>query len=77
MNKTRIIRRTSAGDSYEQIADAAASQWRSSTNRNWDNDASEALYKAYKTILDLHERNGTLTDSIKERISNKGRTIRD
>lgn len=63
-------------ESYEQIADAAASQWRNSTNRNWDKDASEALFKAYKTIRDIHQKNGTLTDAIDERITQKAMTIR-
>ena len=65
-------------DSYEQIVDSSVVLWRSleSAKQNWDGDAKEALYKAYKTILDLHEKNGTLTDVIKKRIVDKGQVIR-
>lgn len=65
-------------DCYEQIADAAAATWRSlePAKQHWDSDAKEALYKAYKTILDLHEKNGTWTQDIDIRLHNKGQTIR-
>lgn len=63
---------------YERIADAAATQWRGlkPSERNWDDYAKEALYKAYRTILNLHQKNGTLTDDIESRIVAKGQTIR-
>lgn len=66
-------------DSYEQIADAAIKSWREAgpAQRNaWGGEARESLYKAYKTILDLHEKNGTLTDDIRRRIINKGQTAK-
>lgn len=36
----------------------------------------ETLYKAYKTILDLHEKNGTSAKDFRKRIINKGQTAR-
>lgn len=66
-------------DNYEQIADAAVKSWREaepSQQNAWGGEARESLYKAYKTILDLHENNGTLTDDIRRRIISKGQTTR-
>ncbi|MDO8208409.1 MAG: P-loop NTPase fold protein [Gallionella sp.] len=65
-------------DSYEQIADAATTTWQKLrvSKRSWDSDAKEALFKSYKTILDLHEKNGTLTDVTNERITSKGKMIK-
>ncbi|HZW25202.1 MAG TPA: P-loop NTPase fold protein [Gallionella sp.] len=63
---------------YERIADAAGMQWRSlkTSERNWNDYAEEALYKAYRTILNMRQKNGTLTDDINNRIVAKGQSIR-
>lgn len=66
-------------DSYELIADAAINTWQNleSSTRNWNSGTREALYKTYRAILDLHERNGTLTDAVRERLISKGTAIRN
>lgn len=64
---------------YEQIADAAVAQWHAtdSTARNqWHKDARYGLFKAYRTILELHLPNTTLSEIEKKRIIEKGQTIR-
>ncbi|MDD5057477.1 MAG: P-loop NTPase fold protein [Sideroxydans sp.] len=64
---------------YELIADAAAAQWRvtdSAARNQWHQDARYGLFKAYRTILNLHEKNSTLTEAIKKRIIDKGQAIR-
>lgn len=63
---------------YEQIANAAVALWQRTepSKQNWDRDAKEALYKAYKTIIDLHEKKGTLNDALKKRLISTGQTAR-
>lgn len=58
---------------YEQIADMAVAAWDSA----WDELSSEALFKAYKTILDMHKKYGTHSAEIENRLTIKGKEIRD
>lgn len=60
---------------YETIANAAVKTWQETKhNANWNQDAKESLYKAYKTILNLHENQ--LSDESKTRLTESGLKIR-
>ncbi len=59
---------------YESIIDAAAEKHWQLTDPN--EDAVIAIMKAYKTILNKYEANGTLTDTIRNRLTEKGLAVR-
>jgi hypothetical protein len=64
---------------YEMIADQAVANWREkrateSAPQEWE---SEHLFKMYKTILTRYEDGHLLTEEIRQRLVEKGRTIRD
>ncbi len=59
---------------YEMIADRIVEN---SRLERYSERHLEQLYKMYKTILDLHEQRGSLTEEIKKRLKHKGTRIRD
>lgn len=59
---------------YEQIADSAAATYREAAAPN--PDIGLTLVKAYKTILDEHKENRSLTEAIESRLNGKALQLR-
>lgn len=69
-------------DIYSQIIDKAINDYREYKLEYGEVDPHfewlepESLFKALKTILNLHEARGTLTDTIRADLVNKGKAIK-
>ena len=69
-------------DTYTQISDKAVQDWREYKLEYGNVEPSfewlepESLFKPYKTILDLHQARGTLTDNIRAELVNKSKAVK-
>lgn len=62
---------------YETIADLMVKGWKEKDSQAQSDWNPEQLFKMYKTILDKHEKQKTITDDIRQRLIEKGSNIRN
>ncbi len=62
---------------YETIADLIIEGWKKENPQNQSDWNTEQLFKMYKTIIDIHEMQNTITDDIRQRLTEKGKNIRN
>ncbi len=61
---------------YREIVRLAIEKWKESDQPKWEQNVLEGFFKAYKTILDRHNSDQTLSETLESNLRAEGKDIR-